>query len=66
MESHERLLNVAEAAALLRMSRSRIYQLAEAGKIPSHQLYEGGRVLFKPAELMAALKPRQPKPDAHV
>jgi excisionase family DNA binding protein len=44
-------LTIVEAARCLRLSRSRVYQLAIAGRIPSHQVVAGGKLLFKPSEL---------------
>lgn len=54
----EPFLTIQEAAAALRLSRSRIYQLATEGRIPSHQVTEHGKLLFRRSELEAALTKR--------
>jgi len=52
----EVFLTIVEAAEVLRLSRSRIYQLATDGIIPSHQITDGGKLLFRRSELEQALK----------
>jgi excisionase family DNA binding protein len=54
----EPYLTVAEAAEALRLSRSRIYQLATEGRIPAHQVTKHGKLLFKRSELEQALTNR--------
>ncbi len=53
------LLTIAEAAAALRISRSKLYQLAEDGKVPTVRVDGCGKVLFRRSELEAALKPKR-------
>ncbi len=51
-------LDVREAAQVLRLSRSRVYQLATEGKLKPLQLQPGGRLLFRASDLEQALKPK--------
>jgi excisionase family DNA binding protein len=53
----ERLIPLKEAAQLLSLSRSRLYDLATSGKVPCHQVGGTGKLLFRPSELELALKP---------
>ena len=53
--TEQAFLNLREAAALLRLSRSRLYELANTGKVPCFQLEGRGKILFRTAELEAAL-----------
>lgn len=55
------LLTLQEAAALLRLSRSRLYNLACRGVVPSVQLGGQGKILFVRRELQSALKPKARK-----
>jgi excisionase family DNA binding protein len=55
----EPFLTVREAAEALRLSRSRIYQLATAGLLPVHQIGQG-KLLFRRSELEEALTKRAP------
>jgi excisionase family DNA binding protein len=57
----EKLLTLPEAAAVLRLGRSRLYQLFEEGKIPGRQINGRGRILFLKSELQAALLPKEIK-----
>lgn len=47
----EQLVDVAEAALRLAVSRHAVYKLAESGSLPSVKL--GGRLRFRPADLHA-------------
>jgi excisionase family DNA binding protein len=51
-------LSITEAAAVLRLSVSRVRQLATEGKIKSLQLQPRGRLLFQRADLELALRPK--------
>jgi excisionase family DNA binding protein len=51
-------LTLAEAAQEVRLSRSRLYELATSGQVPCHQLNGKGKLLFRRSDLEAALKPR--------
>jgi excisionase family DNA binding protein len=59
----EPFLTVREAAEALRLSRSRIYQLATAGLLPVHQISGHGKLLFRRSELELALTKRAPSPS---
>lgn len=47
---NNRILTVKEAAAILRISQSKLYQMVKDGKVPHVSL--GGRVIFPEARLM--------------
>jgi excisionase family DNA binding protein len=51
------LLTAPEAAARLRISVERLYDLVADGTIPARQLRPRGRLLFRPEDLEAALRP---------
>lgn len=45
-----RILTVKEAASILRVSKSKLYQMVKEGKVPHVSL--GGRIIFPEAKLM--------------
>ena len=47
---NNRILTVKEAAAILRVSQSKLYQMVKEDKIPHVSL--GGRIIFPEARLM--------------
>lgn len=53
------LLTLVEAAQELRLSRSRLYELAISGAVPSLQLNGRGKLLFRRADLERALQPKR-------
>ncbi len=57
----EQFLTLPEAAKVLRLSRSRTYELFEQGKLPGRQIAGRGRILFKLSELEAVMLPKVPK-----
>jgi excisionase family DNA binding protein len=54
-------LTVAEAAALLRVSRATAYRLVEAGEIPAARV--GGQLRVDRLELLARLRPAGEQTD---
>jgi excisionase family DNA binding protein len=52
-----RLLTAPEAADRLRLSVERLYDLVADGTVRAVQLRPRGRLLFRPEDLEAALKP---------
>jgi excisionase family DNA binding protein len=52
------MVTITQAAALLHLSRSRVYALATEGKLKSYQVNAAGQILFKRDELLATLQPR--------
>jgi excisionase family DNA binding protein len=54
----EQFLTLSEAAKIVRLSRSQLYNLATAGEVPCRQLNGHGKLLFKLSELEAALQPK--------
>jgi excisionase family DNA binding protein len=60
MSGGEKLLSLAEAATMLRLSRSQLYELHETGKIPARQINGRDRILFRVSELRRWLtKPKK-------
>ncbi len=59
------LLTIAEAATALRISRSKLYQLAEDGRVPTVRVPGCAKILFRRAELERALTPKQPTQRAN-
>jgi excisionase family DNA binding protein len=53
-------LKLSEAAKFLGISRSRLYTLANSGKVPSVRIGGQGRIMFLKSELEAQLKPQLP------
>lgn len=47
---NNRILTVKEAAAILRVSQSKLYQMVKDGKVPHVSL--GGRIIFPETRLM--------------
>jgi excisionase family DNA binding protein len=60
------LMTLSEAATYLRLSRSRAYELSEAGTIPTVQIGGRGKLLFRREDLTAALQTRTARtPKTH-
>ena len=57
-EPQPQFLNLNEAAKLLRLTRGRVYQLAQEGRIPAVQVGGVGKLLFKRTDLVATLRPK--------
>ena len=56
----EKLLTLVEAAQMLRLSRSRLFELHEDGAVPGHQRAGRGEILFRVSELKKLVtKPRK-------
>jgi predicted DNA-binding transcriptional regulator AlpA len=56
----EKLLTLVEAAQMLRLSRSRLFELHEDGAVPGHQRAGRGEILFRVSELTKLVtKPRK-------
>jgi predicted DNA-binding transcriptional regulator AlpA len=47
----EKLLTLVEASQMLRLSRSRLFELHEDGAVPGHQRAGRGEILFSISEL---------------
>jgi excisionase family DNA binding protein len=61
----EDLLDLVATAKMLHLSRSRTYQKAVDGELPSLQVNGRGKLLFRREDLLAALKPKSSK-QTHV
>ena len=58
--AEQEFLTLLEASQKLRISRSRLYELANSGKVPCSQINGRGKLLFRQSELESALV-RKPK-----
>jgi hypothetical protein len=56
MHEHERFMDLSDAAVFLRLGRSRLYELFEAGKISGREV--DGKILFKVSDLEREIVPR--------
>jgi hypothetical protein len=56
----ETFMPLAEAARFVRLSRSRLYELYESGKVTGRQV--DGKILFQMSDLERAIAPRITKP----
>jgi len=59
------LLTVAEGAPVLRISKSKLYQLAQDGVIASVRVLGTDKVLFRRRDLLNALKSQSRKTALH-
>jgi excisionase family DNA binding protein len=50
-------VSISEAAAMLGLSRSKIYQMCDSGELPSSQIGGRGKILISREAISAALKP---------
>jgi len=58
-----RLLNLREAATLLRLSPSTLRNLVRRQLVPCYRFAGVCRLLFKPDEILALLQPTTPRPQ---
>ena len=52
-------VSIFEAAQMLSLSRSKIYQMCDSGELPSVQLGGHGKILISREAIRSALKPKR-------